>query len=103
VVLATDVLYDASAAEPVAAALGALLAPGGVASVADPARRAPAHRAAFAAALGALRPWPLTLEAWAAVGPGGELAPPGAAGTTLVLTLRSRVGGRGTVGAPAWP
>lgn len=101
-VLATDVLYDAAAAEPVAAALGALLAPGGVALVADPARRAPAHRAAFQAALAALRP-PLVLESWTAVGPAGELAVPDAPGTTLVLTLRSRVGGRGTIGAPGWP
>ena len=102
VVLATDVLYDAHAAEPVAAALGALLTPGGLALVADPARRAPGHRAAFAAAVAALRP-PLVLESWTAVSPAGELAVPDATGTTLVLALRSRVGGRGTIGAPRWP
>lgn len=102
VVLATDVLYDASAAEPVAVALGALLSPGGVALVADPARRAPAHRVAFADAVASLRP-PLVLESWTAVGSAGELAVPDAPGTTLVLTLLSRVGGRGTIGAPGWP
>ena len=113
VVLASDVLYDAGAASPLSAALRALAKPGGegVVLVADPARRAPRHRAAFAEEV--TRPKrrerdagdpPLVLESWEAVdevsgervGGGG-----GAAGAVLLLRLRS-AGGSSTLGVK-WP
>ena len=90
VVLAADVLYEAGAAEPVARALTRLVMPGGVALVADPAMRAPAIRAAFAAALGDR----LVLESWRAVdGDSGAPTTAMAKGAILLLTLVAPVGG----------
>jgi predicted nicotinamide N-methyase len=53
VVLCADVLYEGSAAEPVAALAQKLLAPGGLLLLADPPMRTPANRARFLAAVGA--------------------------------------------------
>jgi len=100
VVLAADVLYEAAAAAPVAAALAALVRPGGVALVADPATRAPAVRAAFAAELA--RGGRLVLESWTAVDAEGGVAAAGAPGATLLLTLRAPMGA-GTLSTPRWP
>lgn len=113
VVLASDVLYDSGAAAPLSAALRALVKTGGegVVLVADPARRAPRHRAAFAEEV--TRPKRrerdagdahLVLESWEAVdeasgervGGGG-----GAAGAVLLLLLRS-AGGSSTLSVK-WP
>ncbi len=52
VMLAADVLYDKTSAEPVAALARRLLAPGGLLLLADPPARTPAHRARMIAALG---------------------------------------------------
>ena len=112
-VLASDVLYDASAALPLSSALRALVKPDGegVVLVADPARRAPRHRAAFAeevtrAKRRARDPGSphLVLESWEAVDEvsgqkvGGEGA---ATGAVLLLRLRSS-GGSSTLSSK-WP
>ena len=113
VVLASDVLYDSGAASPLSAALRALAKPDGegLVLVADPARRAPKHRAAFAEEV--TRPKKkerdagdphLVLESWEAVdevsgarvGGGG-----GAAGAVLLMRLRSG-GGSSTLNVK-WP
>jgi predicted nicotinamide N-methyase len=52
VVLCADVLYEGSAAEPVAALALKLLAPGGLLLLADPPMRTPANRARFLDAVG---------------------------------------------------
>ena len=113
VVLASDVLYDASAALPLSRALRALARLGGEGAVlvADPARRAPRHRAAFAEEVA--RPKRrerdagdphLVLESWEAVDEvSGERAGGGAAATGAVLLMRLRSAGGSSSLNVRWP
>jgi len=113
VVLASDVLYDASAALPLSSALRALVKPDGegVVLVADPARRAPRHRAAFAeevtrAKRRARDPGSphLVLESWEAVDEvSGQKVGGGGAATGAVLLLRLRSSGGSSTLSSKWP
>ena len=113
VVLASDVLYDASAASPLSAALRALAKRNGegVVLVADPARRAPKHRAAFAEQVtrGKKRErdsgdGPLILESWEAVDEvSGEKVGGGSSAAGAVLLMRLRSSGGSSTLSVRWP
>ena len=113
VVLASDVLYNASAASPLSAALRALvkLNGEGLVLVADPAKRAPKHRAAFAEEITLPKRRErdsgdphLVLESWEAVDEvSGEIVGGGAAATGAVLLMRLRSAGGSSTLSVKWP
>jgi predicted nicotinamide N-methyase len=113
VVLASDVLYDASAALPLSRALRALVKQNGegVVLVADPAKRAPTHRAAFAEEVTRSKKrerdpgdGPLILESWEAVDEAnGERVGGGASAAGAVLLMRLRSSGGSSTLSVRWP